>query len=853
MSRSLNALRTLAVCAAGLALAACGDDPANDDAGTDTGPDASDVGGDTPDGSGDDTGGDVGDAGDAGDAGGDYVAQPRAYAATVRYDTWGVPHILADDLPSAMFGNGYAYASHNVCILADQIVRARSERAAFFGPGNNDEHIDSDFGLLALGVYRYAEEGIRDLSPLVQDGLLAFSTGYNQWLEETGVDNLPELCRGADWVRPITDVDLYAYYLYLGERGSGLATLDLVATAQPPNDNKAEPPGWDALPDLIHPDYGSNGWGLGREFTETGRGMVFANPHFPWRGELTWYEAHLRVPDAYDVYGAALQGVAIPNIGFNEHLGWTHTVSAAPRFTWYRLKLNPDDPLQYEVDGQWRDMTSETFTIDVLQPDGSTESVERTMYRTHWGPMINAPTFGWRATIGFTMRNANENNSRMIEQWMRMGMATNLDEFRASHADVGGIPWVNTMYADADGNAWYTDSSAVPNLSEEQQAAYRQLVIDDGIVAVFADFGVILLDGTDSFWEWQDDPEARVPGGVPFSEAPQLLRDDYVLNANDSHWASHATALLEGYSDLYGGEQTTRSPRTRMNLRVLSETGEPGSYAGADGLWSIEELQTATLGNRGMMGELLLEDVLERCAGVADIEVDGETVAIADACAILGAWDGLYNLDSVGAIVFRELLGALDIAGYYDGSLMAVPFDPDDPTNTPAGLAPAPATGPDPILVALGTGVQRLGEAGLALNAPLGDVQFTRKGDTRFAIHGGSEIEGVTNIVTYGGSNATLLDDSVGRAEVVNPATDLTVEGYPMNYGASFLMTLAFTDDGPMGGTLLTYGESSDPASPHYDDQTQRFSDKAWRPILFTEADIMADPNLRVVELEYAP
>jgi acyl-homoserine-lactone acylase len=51
----------------------------------------------------------------------------------------------------------------------------------------------------------------------------------------------------------------------------------------------------------------------------------------------------------------------------------------------------------------------------------------------------------------------------------------------------------------------------------------------------------------------------------------------------------------------------------------------------------------------------------------------------------------------------------------------------------------------------------------------------------------------------------------------------------------------------PVGSTILTYSESSNPASPHFADQTKLFSKKHWLPNLFCQAQIAADPHLQVV------
>ena len=69
-------------------------------------------------------------------------------------------------------------------------------------------------------------------------------------------------------------------------------------------------------------------------------------------------------------------------------------------------------------------------------------------------------------------------------------------------------------------------------------------------------------------------------------------------------------------------------------------------------------------------------------------------------------------------------------------------------------------------------------------------------------------------------------------------------EGYLINQGSSFMMALEFTKQGPKAVAVLTYSQSGDPRSPHFSDQTALFGAKQWRPVLFTEKEIKADPAL---------
>ena len=86
------------------------------------------------------------------------------------------------------------------------------------------------------------------------------------------------------------------------------------------------------------------------------------------------------------------------------------------------------------------------------------------------------------------------------------------------------------------------------------------------------------------------------------------------------------------------------------------------------------------------MAELLADD--------GTVALPAESVDIAAACAVLGDWDGRYDLDSRGAVLWRELLAAVrrDVPGGLD-ALWAEPFDPARPVETPAGLVPAGARG----------------------------------------------------------------------------------------------------------------------------------------------------------------
>ncbi len=127
-------------------------------------------------------------------------------------------------------------------------------------------------------------------------------------------------------------------------------------------------------------------------------------------------------------------------------------------------------------------------------------------------------------------------------------------------------------------------------------------------------------------------------------------------------------------------------------------------------------------------------------------------------------------------------------------------------------------------------------------------MQYSDKNGGRISIHGGGAYEGIANVVSFSPNSPTL--EPFASPEKIKGSRYLTKEGYPINYGTSFIMALEFTAAGPRAQAFLTYSQSGDPASAQFYDQTQLFSEKKWRRILYTDAEIKSDPNLKTIKIK---
>lgn len=749
--------------------------------------------------------------------------ETATHEATVRRTGFGVPHVVAHDWGDLGFGQGYAFASDNGCVLLDQVIKVRGERARYLGRGPDDAHIDSDFAYRHLDLLAVAHSAVRRLPPASRELLAGYVAGFNAFVRERPGE-LPAACRGASWMRELTIEEEMAYLIDLGLLSSSRQLLPMIARATPPTERalRASPA---AFPDLRRPGAGSNGWAVGGARSAHGGGLLVGNPHFPWRGELKLGEVHLAIPGELDVYGATLMGVPGVLVGFNERVAWTHTVSFAPRMTLYRLSLVPGDPTAYLYDGAPRAMEPTSYEIEVRTEDGGVATERRTLWRTHWGPVLDMPLYGWGEDVAFTYRDANLEAASFLEQFRRMSLARSVADIAQVHADVQGIPWVHTVAADADGDVLYADGSTVPALSDETLAGWLEDREADFFTRVLHERGAVLLPGDSSRAEWRREPRAARAGIVPWAEAPSVVRRDYVLNANDNHWLVNARAPLEGYSPLFGDERTPRSARTRMNHRLLLDGEAP---------LTADELRRRLFDNRGLHAELLLDELLARCRAVDA----GERPAVTAACARLAAWDGRYDEKSVGAALFREWLGAVGHDALTDaGDAYRTPFDPDRPVATPRGLAEGDAP-----LAALAEACERLHDAGVSMDAALGEIQGARRGGAWVPVHGGQEIDGVANVAGDTSLPSAWIDRAPARS--VDDETRLAEGRYPIDYGASFVFAVTLGDDGPSAHALLVYGQSGDPSSPHFGDQLPLYRQKRLRPVRYREEDVLADDEL---------
>ena len=239
------------------------------------------------------------------------------------------------------------------------------------------------------------------------------------------------------------------------------------------------------------------------------------------------------------------------------------------------------------------------------------------------------------------------NRPRMFEQFWRMGLARNLDEWR--HAmRMQQLPIFHTMYADRDGHIMYVYNAAPPVRAHGDHAYWNGLIPGDR-----AD-----LIATDTI--------------VPFDQLPQVIDppNGWVQNCNDSPWTSTYPMVLDPVKfAAYVAPPPSLGPRSQRSIRLLSQ---PGKMTFAD-------LKAMKLSTRSEIADHFVDDL------VAAARHSGAPKA-QEAAEILAKWDRQGETTSDGTLLFLRFIQAAGngfraIGGY------AVAADPKQPLTTPRGFA----------------------------------------------------------------------------------------------------------------------------------------------------------------------
>jgi penicillin amidase len=543
---------------------------------------------------------------------------------------------------------------------------------------------------------------------------------------------------------------------------------------------------------LIWNAAGSNGWAIAPARTASGNAMLFVNPHLPWFGFSQMYEAHLKSDEGWSFAGATMYGSCVPTLGHNEFLGWTYTTNEPDIADVWRVTFDdPEHPLRYRYGDGYREASEWTETIKIKTGKGTKDRVVK-LRKTHYGPCVvkeNDEHY-------LAARIAGLDSVRMLSQQMRLVRAKNLEEFKRGLA-MQQFPIMNVIYADRAGNIMLLYNGLVPRRDPQFNWS-------------------LPVDGADPRTEWN--------GLHTLDELPQLLNpaDGYVQNCNSSPF----TTCDNGNPDPAGfprymvedaNEDKRRAKRSRQILRGLDSV-------------TFEQLQELAYDTTLYWPQEQLPEYARRFEELQATD-PGLAAKVEPYLKHLLAWDCRVTPESTAAPLceawYEELYGM------------------EYPAET---LLPQYVDHPERQLQALVAAAEKL---------------RARHGDWRvpwaslFRAQRKPEMIDLTQVAFDDNKPSLPSLGAPGPLGVV--LTQYYAPSMKIPYvvsmnkryglvGTSYMAVYEFTPDQVRGASVLNYGQSGDPASPHFLDQARLLSEGKLKPDLFDWPAVTAG-----VQLVYHP
>ncbi|MGB5962942.1 MAG: acylase [Coleofasciculaceae cyanobacterium] len=669
-----------------------------------------------------------------------YIPESGLAQTEILWDSWGVPHIYGKDATGIFQAFGWAQMQSHGDLILRLYGQARGRAAEYFG----ETYLNSDRYVRTMGIPSRAQVWYEQQSPKMRGFLDAFAAGINNYAKE----HPDKINNEVKAVLPVNSIDILAHVQRVIHFTFVVNQDDLKSGLN----NQSTP--------------GSNAWAIAPAHSTSGKAMLLANPHLPWSDSYLWYEAQLTAP-GIDAYGAALVGMPVLAIAFNNNLGWTLTVNTHQGWNKYELKLTDNG---YIFDGKVKAFTTETQTIKIKQKDGSFRTESIIIQQSIHGPIIAKN----KQQKAIALRVVGLDQPQMLQQFWDMAAATKLSEFEAAIKRLQ-LPMFNLIYADRNDHILYLFNAQVPIHSQGNWNYWQ---------------GSIPGDTSATLWTKTH----------PYRDLPRVLDppSGWLQNANDPPWTTAFPQLLNSNNYPLYIAPHSMSFRAQRSVRMLLEKPKI----------SFEEMIANKFSSRLEIADRILDDL------IAAARQNGNEIGL-QAANVLSKWDRQAEANSKGAVLF-----AMWVKSMPSTQLFATPWQENSPLNTPKGLADTIKA--VQVLEAAATTVKLLYGT---LDVPWGQVARLRYGQQDLPVSGGPGLLGIFRVID-------LIPSKDAKFQQVA--------------GDSYIAAIEFSN--PLKAqVLMTYGNATQPGSPHIGDQLPLYTRNQLRQAWRTRQEIEAHLESRKV------
>lgn len=291
----------------------------------------------------------------------------------------------------------------------------------------------------------------------------------------------------------------------------------------------------------------------------------------------------------------------------------------------------------------------------------------------------------------------------------------------------------------------------------------------------------------------------------PYEDLPKVIDppSGYVQNTNDPPWVATYPQVIRAQDyPAYVARPGPLSLRAQQSNHLMLEPAKI----------TFDDFVARKLTDRVLMADRVLDDLLAAASGSDDPEVR-------DAASVLKAWDRTLNAEARGALLFEAWARKFAGPNYLSDANYRVRWDPEKPIDTPSGLKDSAQA-----VAMLKAAAQEAKASYGALDRPFGEVSRFALNDVDLPGNGGFGNLGVFHVITWG----PLKD---GKRTPV--------------HGETWMSMVEFSTPLKAVG-LMSYGNSTQPGSPHRSDQLKFLSDKTFRTLWTTRQEVEKNVRERI-------
>lgn len=344
-------------------------------------------------------------------------------------DTWGVPHIYAPTEEAGMYAMGWAQAEDRPEELLKNIALGLGEASKYEGP----EAFLKDLRTHMWRHYETCRDNADKVNPVVRKHVQAFVKGINDFYKAHPED-VPAWWgnREVDEFMSMAFGRLFLYNWSIDDAFSDLERAGIE-------------PGFDKT------ERASNQFAVSKQRSAEKAPILYIDPHLAWFGPSRFWEFRIHA-GSLNGSGFNLAGTPYIGLGHNENLAWAMTTGGPDTADIYELTLDPNNPMKYKYDNEWRDITKREITLEAKGGEKKTFPI----FDCHYGPVV-----AMRNGKAYAAKTSYADCVQGNESWYALNFAKNYKGV-IDAAETQMVFPQNVMAADTEGNIYYQRTGRVP-------------------------------------------------------------------------------------------------------------------------------------------------------------------------------------------------------------------------------------------------------------------------------------------------------------------------------------------------------------------------------------------------------